>query len=149
MKRILLAVALLAITASSNGQAIQLCACATAAGCTMTTDVGVAAATATGCTLYKNSVLPANLVASGPTVLASTIPLSNATMCSPASPTFIPGLSTNIACKIAIPQQPVGNVIWILAYTNGGGEGPPSVATTFQIVTALPPTVAPTGLRPY
>ena len=143
MKRILLA-ALLLLAISESVAAQQSCL-ATTGTAQITSDPFVTGANQpTSCTVYKAGVS----IASGATVASSTIPTSNATVCTPASATYVPGPATNVSCLVTIPAQPVGSVTLTMTASSAAGEGPQSAPFTFTSVGTLPvlPS-APTNLR--
>lgn len=128
---------------ASEAVAQQQCVCT--AGCKIASDpYPPSGPTPTSCTVYKAGVAIAN----SPFANSSTIPASNATVCSPASPTY-PVIAGGIACEVVIPAQPAGSVTLTMTATNAQGESAQSAAFTFTSVAVLltvPGT--PVNLRP-
>jgi hypothetical protein len=136
--------ALLFFAASTSIAAQQLCVCTT--GCKIASDpYPPGAAQPTSCTIYKGGVA----IASSPTVLSTTIPTNNASVCMPASSTYLPGVAGSVACQVVIPAQVAGSVTVTMTATNGAGETAASTPLVFTSVAALPvlPPV-PANLRP-
>jgi hypothetical protein len=99
----------------------------------------------TACEVFKAGTQ----IASGPVVASSTIPVSNAGVCQPASAPYVPGVAGSVSCEVTIPPQAAGPVTITMRASNAAGESADSTAYTFQSVSALPiiPQV-PVNLRP-
>jgi hypothetical protein len=126
------AVALLALFAAPAFAQAANCLCT--AGCKLASDPYTAGTSQpTTCTVYKAGVN----IGSGPVVASSTIPLSNAAVCQPASAAYVPGPSTNVSCLVTIPAQAAGNVTVTMTASNAAGESAQTSPFSFNSVAAL------------
>ena len=143
--RALLLLALL--PALALAQTPQRCICVN--GCSVASDPvpGGLPDSPTACNIYKPGT--ATPIASAPTVLSSTIPLSNASTCFPASVNYVPGPAGSVAGLVPIPAQPAGTLVTFTGtFIEPAGETAQSAPLTFQSVAALPVLSGPpTGLR--
>jgi hypothetical protein len=140
MMRYLTAVLLLLFLAPVAA-AQQQCVCT--AGCKIASDpypppaVNQPDSRPTSCTVTVGGA-----IVNAPVVASSTILLSNSSICSPASSTYVPGVVGSVACLVAIPSQANGTTVTAtMTATNVKGETLPSAPYTFQSVSAL--TVLP------
>jgi len=136
MKRI--ALALFAMLCSVGAFAApQQCICVGPAGCTVVTDPfpqGVPQPTA--CTLRAANGVA---IATAPVVDSATIPLSNANVCAPASPTYVPGPAGSVACAVPAGSYAVGNTLtFLMSATYPNGESGNSVPFQLVNVSVLP-----------
>jgi hypothetical protein len=136
--RYLLFVALLFTVTAVAAQPSCLCT----AGCKISADAySAGTAQPTSCTVYKAGVN----IGTGAVVASSTIPLSNAAVCTPASPTYVPGPGTNVSCLVTIPAQAAGQITLAMTASNAAGESSQSSPFVFNSVAALPTIPAPPG----
>lgn len=132
-------------------QAAQVCICTAPAGCTIASDPFPAppAEQPTLCTLKAAN--GTNIGVPTAPVDSATIPLSNATRCSPASPTYVPGPAGSKACSIFAGNTYVtGNTLTftMTATYASSGETGVSAPLAFTNVVALPVTnTKPMNLR--
>jgi hypothetical protein len=140
LHRILFAALLLFAAHSAAAQQV----CLTTTGAKIASDPFPLTGTQpTSCTVYKGGIS----IATGFTVLSSSIPSSNAGTCLPPSPTYLPGPAGSVACNVTIPAQPAGTVTVTMTASAGGVEGPQSAPFTFVSAAAFSPPPAPTNLR--
>ena len=119
----------------------QKCACVS--GCTLTADPFVADAIApTSCAVFMGG----NLLNNAPVVPASTIRTSNASTCLPASPAYVPGPASNVACAVPLSALPLGSVTLTMQTINANGTAM-SAPFTFTNVATLPVVGLPKNLR--
>jgi hypothetical protein len=130
---------------SGLASAQQQCICT--AGCKIASDPyppGIGQPTT--CSVKIGGVV----VASASVVASSTIPLSNASVCLPASGTYNPGVTGSVACQVPIAAQANGSTVTVIMNaSNAAGLSVDSAAFSFQSVSALAtvPQV-PMNLRP-
>lgn len=133
----------LALFTFSVAAAQQQCICT--AGCKIASDpYPQAGPQPTSCAVYKAGVQ----IATAPVVASTTIPVSNASVCFPASAPYVQ-VAGAVSCEVLIPPQPAGAVTLTMTATNIVGETAQSAPYTFQSVSALPqlPSV-PVNPRP-
>jgi len=131
MKRLL--VALLAVLAVPAFAQAANCLCTS--GCRIASDpYPSGTAQPTSCTVYKAGVS----IGTGATVASSTIPLSNAANCQPASAAYVPGPAGNVSCLVTIPAQAAGTTVTLtMTATSAAGESAQSSPFSFVSVAAL------------
>lgn len=89
----------------------------------------------TACNAYKAGVK----IATGAVVQSSTIPVSNAAICSPAQSNYVPVVNA-VACYVTIPAQADSTTVTVtLRAADATWESSDSASLTFKSVTALPP----------
>jgi hypothetical protein len=140
MKRYLILAAISALTLPALAQSAQVCICTAPAGCTIASDPFPALPTEqpTMCTLKAAN---GSTIAQNAPVDSATIPLSNATRCSPASPAYNPGPAGSKACSVfAGNTYAVGNTLTftMTATYASSGETGVSAPLAFTNVVSLP-----------
>jgi hypothetical protein len=128
-----LALAVLALIAAPAFAQAANCLCTT--GCRIASDpYPTGTAQPTTCTVYKAGVN----IGSGAVVASSTIPLSNAANCQPASAAYVPGPAGNVSCLVSIPAQAAGTTVTLtMTATSAAGESAQSSPFSFVSVAAL------------
>ncbi len=136
MKIRILLFALALLPLSATAQAVPACVCSGPTGCKVASNpYPPSPDQPTQCEVWKGGAV----IASGPTVLSSTVPLNNNTVCIPANAAYSPGVAGSVACLVTIPTQPNGaTVVLTMKAINLLGDNGLSGPYTFQSVSAIP-----------
>jgi len=134
-----IALLLLLMLSPLAAAAQQSCLCTT--GCVVVSDPYNAG---TGLPTACQAVIGATTI-TGSIVDSSTIAVSNATRCSPASPNYVPGPAGSKACSVNVPAQAANTTVTLTMTVSNSAGTSPGTSFSFQSVSALPTVPPPPG----